>query len=85
MNRCARQIGAALGIAATVAAVGPAPTAPVGNFHSAWIACAMFTAAASIAALGLPRGGPGAVKRPRHQLAAVLTSLSPVGGPEAVG
>ncbi|MDP9116769.1 MAG: MFS transporter [Actinomycetota bacterium] len=55
VNQCARQLGAALGIAATVAAVGPAPSAPVANFHAAWIVCAIFAAAASAAALGLRR------------------------------
>jgi EmrB/QacA subfamily drug resistance transporter len=53
VNQCARQIGAALGVAATVAAVGAAKSVPAGHFYVAWEACALFTASAAVAALGL--------------------------------
>jgi EmrB/QacA subfamily drug resistance transporter len=54
LNLCARQIGAALGVAAAVAAIGPAPHADTTSFHTAWIVCAAFAALSAIAACALP-------------------------------
>ncbi len=53
VNQCARQIGAALGIAASVAAIGPRSSEPAAHFYIAWTECASFTALAALAALGL--------------------------------
>ncbi len=51
VNQCARQLGAALGVAATVAAIGPAVSAPAQRFHLAWLVCAGFAGVAALAAL----------------------------------
>jgi MFS family permease len=48
VNQCARQLGAALGVAATVAVLDAAGPTTVNQFHLAWALCAGFllTAAA---------------------------------------
>jgi EmrB/QacA subfamily drug resistance transporter len=53
INVCARQLGAALGVAATVAAIGPRASAGDHRFHLAWIVCAGFAALAAGAAAAL--------------------------------
>jgi EmrB/QacA subfamily drug resistance transporter len=64
INQCARQLGAALGVSSTVAALGPHHTAGVDRFHLAWLVCAAFAIAASFAASFFTpgaaplRGGP---------------------------
>jgi MFS family permease len=55
VNQCARQIGAALGVAGSVAALGTRTSADVSGFHTAWLLCAACTAVAAVAALGITR------------------------------
>jgi EmrB/QacA subfamily drug resistance transporter len=50
LNQCARQLGAALGIAAAVAAIGASGHAPVSRFHLAWLICAGFASLAAASA-----------------------------------
>ena len=59
LNQCARQLGAALGVAGTVAAIGTQGTGAAHAFHVAWAVCAGFalTAAALAAALPSTRDG----------------------------
>jgi MFS family permease len=42
INQCARQIGAAVGVAAAVGVLGPAPLPSVSRFHAAWWVAAGF-------------------------------------------
>jgi EmrB/QacA subfamily drug resistance transporter len=62
INVCARQLGAALGVAATVAAIDARSTATAQHFHRAWIVCASFAflAAAATALLREHRAGGAA-------------------------
>ena len=53
VNQCARQIGAALGVAGTVATLGTQSVSTVARFHEAWLLCGACTAAAAVAALGI--------------------------------
>jgi EmrB/QacA subfamily drug resistance transporter len=53
VNQCGRQIGAALGVAGSVAALGTRANVAIGGFHTAWLLCAACTAVAAIAALGI--------------------------------
>jgi NTE family protein len=55
VNQCARQIGAALGIAVAVAVLGPANPASIARFHAAWLVCAGFCGLAAVAASLMPR------------------------------
>ncbi|MDT4974890.1 MAG: hypothetical protein QOG98_648 [Pseudonocardiales bacterium] len=55
VNQCARQIGAALGVAVAVAVLGPLNPASIGRFHATWIVCAGFCALAAVAASLMPR------------------------------
>lgn len=55
VNQCARQIGAALGVAVVVAVLGPADPASIGRFHATWVVCAGFCALAAVAASLMPR------------------------------
>lgn len=55
VNQCARQIGAALGVAGSVAALGTGVNADVSGFHTAWLLCGASTAVAAVAALGITR------------------------------
>jgi NTE family protein len=55
VNQCARQIGAALGIAVAVAVLGSAPVASVERFHTAWLVSGGFCALAALAAAGIRR------------------------------
>jgi NTE family protein len=50
LNQCARQLGAALGVATTVAVLGGQPAPPLGRFHIAWLVCAGFCAVAGLTA-----------------------------------
>lgn len=54
VNQCARQIGAALGVAVAVAVLGPANPASIGRFHASWLVCAGFCALAAVAASLMP-------------------------------
>jgi NTE family protein len=56
LNQCGRQIGAALGVAAAVAVLGPSPTASIGRFHAAWSVDAGFALAAALAASAIRTG-----------------------------
>lgn len=60
INQCARQLGAALGVASAVAAIG-AHAHGAAPFHFAWLICAGFSGLAAISAAAL---GPEAVARP---------------------
>jgi EmrB/QacA subfamily drug resistance transporter len=60
INQCARQLGAALGVASTVAAIGP-HAHRAANFHLAWLICAGFSALAAVTATAL---GSERVRRP---------------------
>jgi EmrB/QacA subfamily drug resistance transporter len=53
VSQCARQLGAALGIAVTVAVLGPADLPSVGNFQAAWLVGAGFCALAALTAGGM--------------------------------
>jgi EmrB/QacA subfamily drug resistance transporter len=53
INVCARQLGAALGVAATVAAIGARASSGDHRFHIAWIVCASFALVAAAAAAAL--------------------------------
>jgi hypothetical protein len=53
VNQCGRQLGAALGVAATVAALGTSPRAAVSGFHTAWLLSGACSAIAALAALGI--------------------------------
>ncbi len=73
LNQCARQLGAAVGIAATVGVLGGAPTPDVSRLHAAWWLAALFslTAAAAAALIpSTPRATP-AVARPTSLLGTV--------------
>jgi EmrB/QacA subfamily drug resistance transporter len=50
VNQCARQLGAALGVAATVAVLDAAHPTTVSQFHLAWALCAGFCFAAAASA-----------------------------------
>jgi EmrB/QacA subfamily drug resistance transporter len=52
INQCGRQLGAALGVASTVAAVGTHAHS-VAHFHLAWLICAAFCALAAVSATAL--------------------------------
>lgn len=54
VNQCARQLGAALGVAAAVAALGAGRPAPVASFHLSWLVGAGFAGLAALAAAALP-------------------------------
>jgi EmrB/QacA subfamily drug resistance transporter len=54
INQCARQLGAAIGVAAAVGLLGRAPTPDLAHFHSAWLVAALFCAAAGAAAVLIP-------------------------------
>ncbi len=64
INQCARQLGAALGVASTVAAIGTHAHS-VMHFHLAWLICAGFSALAAVCAAVL---GPEQVDRPHWVL-----------------
>jgi MFS family permease len=55
VNQCARQVGAALGVAGTVAALGAGSTASVSGFHTAWLLCCVCAGLAATAALRISR------------------------------
>jgi EmrB/QacA subfamily drug resistance transporter len=56
VNQCARQLGAALGVAATVAVLDGAGPTTIAQFHLAWALCAGFGLAAATSALLLRSG-----------------------------
>jgi EmrB/QacA subfamily drug resistance transporter len=53
INQCARQLGAALGVAASVAAIGTDSAEPAARFHLAWVLCAGFALVAALGAAAL--------------------------------
>jgi MFS family permease len=53
LNVCARQLGAALGVAAAVAAIGGQTAAGAHGFHVAWAVCAGFALLSAVAATAL--------------------------------
>jgi NTE family protein len=55
INQCARQLGAAVGVAAAVGILGSAPIPSLSRFHAAWVLAALFCAAAAAAAFLIPR------------------------------
>ncbi len=55
INQSARQLGAALGVAAAVGVLGPAADPSFGRFHAAWLVAAGFCAIAAGAAAFVPR------------------------------
>ena len=56
VSQCARQIGAAVGIAVAVAVLGPAELPSLARFHAAWLVGAGFCAFAAITAAGMKAG-----------------------------
>jgi EmrB/QacA subfamily drug resistance transporter len=58
VNQCARQLGAALGVAAAVAAIGPDAGSSAHPFHVAWLVCASFALLAALAALAVREPRP---------------------------
>jgi hypothetical protein len=77
INQCARQLGAALGVASTVAAIG-AQAHSAAHFRLAWLICAGFAALAAISAAALgretiarPQRLPSLAQRPGRQSEAV--------------
>jgi EmrB/QacA subfamily drug resistance transporter len=69
INQCARQLGAALGVATAVGVLGAAATPGLGHFHAAWLVGALFCGAAAGAALLIPASS------------VVVTAGSPAGTP----
>ncbi len=53
INQCARQLGAALGVASAVAAIDSGSGDTVMRFHLAWLVCAAFSLGAAMAAAAL--------------------------------
>jgi NTE family protein len=53
VSQCARQIGAAIGIAVAVAALGPADLPSLAHFHTAWLVATVFCAIAAVSALSM--------------------------------
>jgi EmrB/QacA subfamily drug resistance transporter len=76
VNQCARQMGAALGVAVSVAALGVAEPVPLARFQAAWLVAACFCAAAAITSAFMPGRGP-AVVRQVDALAAVTAGSRP--------
>jgi hypothetical protein len=64
INQCARQLGAALGVASAVAAIGTHAHS-IAHFHLAWLICAGFSALAAVSAAAL---GPETIERPHRRL-----------------
>lgn len=62
LSQCARQIGAAIGIAVAVAVLGPAELPSPGRFHAAWLVAAGFCVLAAITAAGLKIESHSAVR-----------------------
>jgi MFS family permease len=54
LNQCARQLGAALGVAVAVGVLGPAPVPALAHVHAAWLTGALFCVAAAGAAVLIP-------------------------------
>jgi len=54
INQCARQLGAAVGVAATVGVLGPDPRPDLAPFHTVWTVAALFCIAAAAAAALIP-------------------------------
>ncbi|WP_395695633.1 MFS transporter [Nocardioides sp.] len=54
LNQCARQLGAAVGIAAAVGVLGAAPSPELARLHAAWVLAAAFCLAAVVAAALIP-------------------------------
>ena len=76
VNQCARQIGAALGVAAVVPALGTRLPTPAARFHEAWMLCGVFCLAAA---------GAGLALRPQTSMRdGTLPPASPARQPEAV-
>jgi EmrB/QacA subfamily drug resistance transporter len=65
LNQCARQLGAALGVASAVAAIGTHAHA-ASHFHRAWLICAGFAGLAALCAAAM---GVEVVERPHRILA----------------
>ncbi len=73
INQCARQLGAALGVAATVAAIGT-HTHSITHFHLAWLVCAGFSTLAAISAAAL---GPEQIDPPQRPLRWLTRGVRP--------
>ena len=54
INQCARQLGAAVGVAAAVGILGRAPIPDLAHFHHVWVVAALFCGAAGAAAVLIP-------------------------------
>jgi EmrB/QacA subfamily drug resistance transporter len=54
INQCARQLGAAVGVATAVGVLGPEAAPDLAHFHAVWIVAALFSIAAGAAALLIP-------------------------------
>jgi len=63
INQCARQIGAAIGVAAAVGVLGRAPIPDLAHFHAAWLVGAIFCVAAVAAAVLIPHESVDSVHR----------------------
>ena len=68
INQCARQVGAAVGVAASVGILGEAASPSIARFHAAWLLGAVFCLAASATAAFIPRGSRGLHPIPRPVL-----------------
>jgi EmrB/QacA subfamily drug resistance transporter len=68
LNQCARQLGAAVGVAAAVGILGSTATPTLDRFHTAWVVGALFSAAAVAAASLIPRDSSS--RRPRQDAGA---------------
>jgi EmrB/QacA subfamily drug resistance transporter len=69
INQCARQLGAAVGVAASVGVLGIAPTPDLSHVHASWLLAAGCCVAAAIAATLFP-------SPPRASVAATATAPS---------
>jgi predicted MFS family arabinose efflux permease len=65
INQCARQLGAALGVAVSVAALGSTSSPTAGRFHLAWLLCAALCAVSALSAITVDRRPGYATAMPR--------------------
>jgi hypothetical protein len=79
INQCARQLGAALGVATAVGVLGREPVPDLGHFHAAWLVGASFCVAAVAAGSWIPHSRTGS----RSAAPSVATVPTPIATPVA--
>jgi EmrB/QacA subfamily drug resistance transporter len=69
INQCARQLGAAIGVATAIGVLGQDPIPDLGHFHAVWLVGSLFCIAAVVAAALIPPGGDDSLRTtPVHAL-----------------